>query len=85
VAAHAAAIQFCFEKELQRHPSLSGKVVLGWRIELDGHVSNAHLASSTLGNPGTEGCMVRQLKSWVFPRPKDAVAQVTFPFLFKAR
>jgi hypothetical protein len=85
VASHAAAIQFCFEKELQRFPHLSGKVTLSWRVELDGRVSNAAVANSSLGNPGTEGCMVRQLKTWVFPKPQGTVAQVTFPFLFKGQ
>jgi hypothetical protein len=85
VASHAAAIQFCFEKELQRFPHLSGKVVLGWRVELDGRVSAAQVASTTLNNAGTEGCMVRQLKTWVFPKPQGTVAQVTFPFLFKGQ
>ena len=85
VASHAAAIQFCFEKELQRFPHLSGKVTLSWRVELDGRVSNAGVANSSLGNPGTEGCMVRQLKTWVFPKPQGTVAQVTFPFLFKGQ
>ncbi len=83
VASHAAAIQFCFEKELQRFPHLQGKVVLGWRVELDGRVSNARVDSSSLNNAGTEGCMVRQLKMWVFPKPQGTVAQVSFPFVFR--
>ena len=29
--------------------------------------------------------MVRQLKTWVFPKPQGTVAQVTFPFLFKGQ
>jgi hypothetical protein len=85
VASHVAAIQFCFEKELQRFPKLTGKVVLGWRVELDGSVSGARVDSSTLSHPPTEGCMVRQLKTWSFPKPQGTVAQVSFPFLFRGQ
>jgi hypothetical protein len=83
VASHQSAIKFCYETQLQRFPHLAGKVVLTWRVELDGRVSAASIGSSSMGNPGAEGCMVRQLKTWVFPKPQGTVAQVSFPFVFK--
>jgi hypothetical protein len=40
------------------------------------------VASSSLGNPRVEGCVVRQVKSWRFPAA-DAPSQVTgYPFKF---
>ena len=33
VKAHAAAIRYCFEKELQRQPDLAGKIELYWLIK----------------------------------------------------
>ncbi len=85
VQSHAAAIQFCYEKELQRFPHLAGKVVLGWKVNLDGRVEAAKVDSSTLGNSGSEGCMVRQLKAWQFPKPNGVVCLVSFPFFFKGQ
>ena len=38
VRSHLAAIQFCYEKELQRFPHLNGKVMIAWKVDLDGHV-----------------------------------------------
>jgi hypothetical protein len=85
VMSHAAAIQFCYEKELQRFPHLSGKVLLGWKVNLDGRVDSVKVENSTLGNPSAESCMSRQVKNWQFPRPNGVMAIVTFPFFFKGQ
>lgn len=82
VQSHAAAIQFCYEKELQRFPHLSGKVTLYWKIDIDGHVLTDKLESSTLNNAGAESCMTRQVKMWTFPKA-NIPTDVHFPFFFK--
>jgi hypothetical protein len=84
VQAHAAAIQFCYEKELQRFPHLAGKIMLGWKVDPDGRVNGAKIDSSSLGNPGAEGCMVRQVKAWVFPK-STGFTDVHFPFLMRGQ
>jgi outer membrane biosynthesis protein TonB len=85
VQSHAAAIQFCYEKELQRFPNLAGKVVVGWKVNLLGRVEDAKVDSSSLGNPSAESCMVRQVRNWQFPKPNGVVCNVHFPFFFKGR
>jgi TonB family protein len=85
VMSHKAAIQFCYEKELQRFPHLSGKVMIDWKVNLDGRVESVKVNSSSLGNPSAEGCMVRQIKAWQFPKPNGVVANVSFPFFFKGQ
>lgn len=85
VLSHAAAIQFCYEKELQRFPHLQGKVMVAWKVDLDGHVQSVKIDSSSLGNPSAESCMTRQVKMWLFPKPNGVVADVHFPFLFKGQ
>jgi outer membrane biosynthesis protein TonB len=85
VQSHAAAIQFCYEKELQRFPHLAGKVVVDWKVNLDGRVDGAKIGSSSLGNPSAEGCMVRQVKNWQFPKPNGVICNVSFPFFFKGQ
>ncbi len=82
VQAHASAIQFCYEKELQRFPNLAGKVMLNWKVDTEGHVTMSKVDSSTLSNPAAEGCMVRQVKAWTFPKSTGATT-VNFPFFFK--
>jgi TonB family protein len=85
VQSHAAAIQFCYEKELQRFPHLAGTVVVNWKVMLDGRVDAARIGSSSLGNASAEGCMVRQVKNWQFPKPNGVICNVSFPFIFKGQ
>ena len=85
VMSHKAAIQFCYEKELQRFPHLAGTVKIDWNVNLDGRVEAVRVASSSMGNPGAEGCMVRQIKAWQFPKPNGIAAKVQFPFIFKGQ
>lgn len=85
VQSHAAAIQFCYEKELQRFPHLAGKVVVDWKVNLNGRVDGARIGSSSLGNPSAESCMVRQVKNWQFPKPNGVICNVSFPFFFKGQ
>ena len=82
VQAHASAIQFCYEKELQRFPNLAGKVVLNWKVDTEGHVTTSKIDNSTLSNPAAEGCMSRQVKAWIFPKSTGPTT-VNFPFFFK--
>jgi hypothetical protein len=84
VESHRAALQFCYEKELQRFPHLAGTVKLYWRVEADGRVSTTRVDNSTLGNPSAEGCMSRQVKNWVFPKA-NGITNVNFPFLFRGQ
>ena len=52
-----------------------------WQITPEGAVSGASLASSSLGNPRVEGCVVRQVKNWKFPA-SAAPSSVSWPFRF---
>lgn len=83
VKTRARAISACYQRELQRAGNLSGKVVIGWKIDSGGKVSRAKVRSSTLKNGRAEDCMVRQVNSMKFPSPKGGgSASVTFPFVF---
>jgi outer membrane biosynthesis protein TonB len=83
VRAHRAAIQYCYEKELQRQPSLSGKVELYWLIKANGTVDRIKVAVSTLESRAVEGCMERQVRNWQFPRSDSETIVQSFPFFFK--
>lgn len=85
VRRHKKQIQFCFEKQLLRHPNLSGKVSLKWIITMSGGVTGAKVSSSSLGNKDAESCMLRSLRSWKFPKPQGGVVEVVYPFHFGAK
>jgi outer membrane biosynthesis protein TonB len=83
VKAHASAIRYCYEKELQRAPSLAGKVELFWVIKANGTVDRIKVANSTLGSRAVEGCMERQVRNWQFPRSDSETIVQSYPFFFR--
>ena len=83
VRANQAAIKYCFEVEMQRQPNLQGAVHMNWRIDMTGHVTVVKVAKTTLSNARVEGCMSRQIKRWVFPKPDGGEVDVVYPFLLR--
>ncbi len=82
VRANQAAIRYCYQVEVQREPHLRGKIEINWRINLQGAVTTARVASSTMHNARVEGCLVRQVRNWHFPHPDGGEVVVTYPFIF---
>lgn len=83
VQANRAAIKYCFESALQHEPRLSGKLDAAWRIDRSGAVSTVRVAKSTLNSPKVEGCVLRQIKRWQFPKPDGGEVDVVYPFIFR--
>jgi hypothetical protein len=83
VRAHMAGVKYCYEKELQHKSSLAGGVDIFWVILPDGTVQKASLKGSTLSDPATEGCILRQVKQWQFPKAPGQTIVGRFPFVFK--
>ncbi len=85
VHAHRAQVRYCYERELQRVPSLAGKVGVRFVISPDGTVRSAQVDDSTLNNATVERCLLSRVASWTFPKPKaGGVVIVTYPFVFRA-
>lgn len=82
VGAKQNAIRYCFEKELQTNPSLSGKVLAQWKVGLDGSVSEPSIASSTLNNKDAEGCITRVIARMRFQKPDGGICVIQYPFVF---
>ena len=75
--------RYCYSRELQRHPNLSGKVALKFVIAKDGTVSSAAVKSSSLNNETVHACMVRTMLTLNFPKPRGGgVVFVSYPFVF---
>lgn len=64
VLAHNKTIQYCYEKELKRNPSLKGKVVVRFIITPDGSVENVELVSSNIKNRRVEQCIISKIRRW---------------------
>jgi hypothetical protein len=83
VRAHLAGVKYCYEKELQHKSSLAGGVDIFWVIQPDGSVSKANVKQSTMGDAAVEGCIVRQVKQWQFPKAPGQTIVGRYPFIFK--
>jgi outer membrane biosynthesis protein TonB len=82
VRAHKSGVSYCYEKELQRKATLGGTITIFWSIQPDGAVAKANVKTTSMGDAAVEGCILRQVKQWVFPKaPADT--HVNYPFIFK--
>ena len=76
-------IRYCYQRELTKSPSLSGKVNVKFVIAKDGSVSSSTTKSSTLANPTVEGCINARFMRFTFPEPRGGgIVVVSYPFLF---
>ena len=80
---HQNEIKYCYESELNKNPSLAGKVAVAFTIDPTGAVADASVTETTLGNSTAENCMLSRIRRWKFPEPKGGgVVAVTYPWLF---
>ena len=81
---HLAQLRYCYQKELQKHPDLAGKVVIKFTIAADGTVSVAEIKESTLNNETVEACLVARFLRMTFDAPAGgSVVIVSYPLVFK--
>jgi TonB family protein len=80
---HQNEIKYCYESELNKNPSLAGKVAVAFTIDPAGGVADASVSETTLGSAAAENCMIARIRRWKFPEPKGGgVVNVTYPWLF---
>ena len=86
IRANLAQIKACYERFLQGNRNLAGRVSTKFVIGTNGRVNAASVASSDLGSPGAESCMIGAIRRWKFPLPRGGgVVQVTYPFVFNSK
>lgn len=87
IQAHKNIIRFCYQKEQDYYPDLKGLVRLHWMINDKGRVVNAKIKNlSTNAMAGVGRCIIKNLKSWQFPKaPKSRLQAIEFPFRFKKK
>ncbi|MCL2326480.1 MAG: AgmX/PglI C-terminal domain-containing protein [Proteobacteria bacterium] len=82
VQKRAAALRNCYEQQLLADPKLSGKIVVFWKIGLDGDVTEASIKSTTMNNERVETCLTRTIRRLKFEKPDGGICVVEFPFVF---
>jgi hypothetical protein len=84
VKARAGVFRACYQKELNRTPGLSGKVIVRFTINADGSVAKASTANTTLKNAGVERCLESNVLRLKFP-PADGESIVSYPLIFSGQ
>ncbi|MFA5624837.1 MAG: AgmX/PglI C-terminal domain-containing protein [Bradymonadales bacterium] len=84
VSKRANALRNCYEQQLLADPQLSGKIVMMWKIGLEGEVSQCSVKSTTMKNPKVEACLERTIKRLRFDKPDGGICVIEFPFIFSA-
>ncbi len=97
VQERAGQIRACYERELAKVPGVAGKLKMKWVIGSGGKVPQAQVEETKLHDDNIERCLADKIKTWVFPKPKDAalpggellrgehgsIVVVSFPFVFR--
>ena len=76
------AVLSCYERALKRRPKLSGKIVVSFTIGSTGSVTDAEMASDTLGDAEVSSCVIANVKRWRFPAPDGGSVTVEYPLIF---
>lgn len=78
-----ARFKYCYEKQLNANPNLSGKISVNFMISPTGGVGKASVRESSMNDSTVEGCVTKVMKTLKFPRPKGGgIVVVTYPFVF---
>ncbi|MBE2248554.1 MAG: AgmX/PglI C-terminal domain-containing protein [Myxococcus sp.] len=76
------AIQSCYERELKRDRSLSGRLVLKFTISQRGRVTGLDLSEGSLRSAAVADCISTLARNWVLPFTPEDEVPVAFPFVF---
>ena len=86
VRKRTGAIRFCYERELQLKKSLSGKIVVKFRIGKSGQiVGEPSVASATLKDKKVQACVLKNVAKMKFSPPEGGTCVVRYPFKFQPR
>lgn len=78
-------IRYCYERQLSASPDLYGKVKVKFTIGAAGSVVAQAINATSLKNAMVEGCILRRIAGWRFPKPEGGTqVNVSYPFLFKS-
>jgi hypothetical protein len=82
VRMNSGRYRFCYEKGLQRDPSLRGRVSVKFMIDRTGAVAVAAEGDSDLPDEGVRRCVVSSFLGLSFPQPENGTVTVIYPLIF---
>ena len=82
VRANFGRFRGCYERGLDRSPSLRGRVEARFLIGRDGNVAVASSGASDLPDEQVVSCVVRAFTTLSFPEPTGGTVTVVYPLAF---
>lgn len=80
-----ARFKYCYEKQLNANPNLSGKIAVYFTIAPTGDVASASVRETSMNDENVESCAIKVMRSLKFPKPRGGgIVVVTYPFVFAA-
>jgi len=76
------AVQRCFYDIVRMNPKIGGRAVFALTIALNGR-AEVEVIEDSVGDGRVAKCVVRKMKSWRFPKPKEEAATFTVPYVFR--
>ena len=82
VRRHIAEVNACYDRAALGRPGLAGTFTVRFKVEADGAVSDAVLASSTTHDMPLESCLLAAVRRWQFDKPPGGRRDVvSYPFV----
>jgi len=79
-------MRYCYERELQKDPTLAGKITMALTIGPDGSVLSASVDQSTMNHEPVESCLVSRFRRMRFPAPGGGgQVVVRYPLVFELK
>lgn len=76
--------KYCYEMELQKDPSLSGRVVVKFIIDTTGAVASSNPVGVGVSQT-VDLCIANKIKQLSFPMPEGGgIVEVSYPFIFQS-
>jgi len=72
----------CYERALLQNAALKGRMKVQVRVNAQGQLCSASMASDELHDPGLSACILQMFRSSVYPAPKDGCVDVAVPLSF---
>jgi outer membrane biosynthesis protein TonB len=82
VRRYAPGIQYCYDNELKKNPSLRGKLVVSITVLANGTVSEAIVVEDGLGSSAVRNCVLAQIRGWKLPEIPYGTVSFKTPFVF---
>ncbi|MCB0272981.1 MAG: AgmX/PglI C-terminal domain-containing protein [Bdellovibrionales bacterium] len=76
-------IQYCYEREIIREPTLAGKIWVRFTIGTTGRVTQASIEKTTMNSPPVENCVTAAFRRIPFPSPGGSIVEAVYPINFK--